>query len=137
MCDFLSGRQREKTVTEERGHPTIQLLCILVVGMTSLISSPKCRDAKTSNPLLSDPTDWPEGNGLLPLSYRPTTLRFWCPPFPYSTCMENSSWFSTLCTLPHPNPHLGSAAKFIYSIFIECPVCRALWQVLGVKGVIN
>lgn len=105
MCDFLSGRQREKTViTEERGHPTIQLLCILVVGMTSLISSPKCRDAKTSNPLLSDPTDWPEGNGLLPLSYRPTTLRFWCPPFPYSTCMENSSWFSTLCTLPHPKP---------------------------------
>lgn len=82
--------------------------CIFVVGMTSLTLPPKCRnDAKTSNPLRLDPTDWPGGNGLSPLlgSHRPTALHFQCPTSPQSThTKENFFMVLSTCTLPCPTP---------------------------------
>lgn len=105
---------------------TLSNLVNFVVSMTSLILSPKCgENAKTSNPLLLNSTDWPEGNGLLPLSSILKDL------LPYISGFHPSLSLSVWRVLlvlynthtPHPTPHMVPATLFIHSIFTEYPWC--------------
>lgn len=109
---------------------TLSNLVNFVVRMTSLILSPKCgENAKTSNPLLVNSTDWPEGNGLLPLS---STLKDLLPYISgFHPSLSLSVWRVLLVLTTHTLPIQLPTWSLPHYSFIPY-----LLSTLGVPGIV-